>query len=68
VFRTAVLAGAAGYVIGVIVGIALVHFYSSREHDRAREALMTGFFFIGPAISVIAFVVLFLLQMTSQRR
>ncbi len=51
------LAGVAGYIAGVLIGIVLVNLLSSNRHDRAQEAVMTGFFFVGPAAAVLAFIV-----------
>ncbi|HMV85348.1 MAG TPA: hypothetical protein PLD20_33870 [Blastocatellia bacterium] len=52
-----VLAGIAGYIAGMLIGIVLVNLLSSNRHDRAQEAVMTGFFFVGPATAVLAFIV-----------
>lgn len=51
------LAGVIGYVAGVLIGIALVSLLSSNQHDRSQEAVMTGFFFVGPIAAVLTFVV-----------
>ncbi|HEX9003946.1 MAG TPA: hypothetical protein VGB07_28805 [Blastocatellia bacterium] len=51
------LAGAIGYVVGVLIGIVLVNLLSSNQHDRAQEAVMTGFFLVGPIVAILAFTV-----------
>jgi hypothetical protein len=36
--------------------MGLVNLMSSNSHDRSVEAAMTGAFFIGPLVAVLAFV------------
>lgn len=57
------LAGAIGYVAGVLIGIALVNLLSSNQHDRAQEAVMTGFFLVGPIVAVLAFAVTMIVKL-----
>jgi ABC-type antimicrobial peptide transport system permease subunit len=52
----AFLAALAGYVVGLVLGIGLVKAFSQNRHDRSMEAGMTGFFFAGPAVAVLAFL------------
>ena len=52
----ALLAALAGYVVGLFLGIGLVKAFSQNRHDKSMEAGMTGFFFAGPAVAVLAFL------------
>lgn len=50
-----VLAGmVVGYVVGALVGYALVSGLSGNTHDRSVEAAMTAAFVAGPAGAVLA--------------
>jgi hypothetical protein len=49
----ALLFGLGGYVLGAVLGYALVGVLSSNAHDKSLEAAMTGAFFTGPAGAVI---------------
>ncbi|WP_137392404.1 hypothetical protein [Rhodoligotrophos defluvii] len=43
-----------GYLVGAVVAYAAVQLLSGNTHDKALEALYSGFFFAGPAVSIIA--------------
>jgi ABC-type branched-subunit amino acid transport system permease subunit len=58
---------AGGYVVGVLLGIGLVEALSQNRHDRSVEAGMTGFFFAGPAIAALAFLVAIVWQWVARR-
>ena len=49
----ALLFGLGGYVLGAVVGYALVNALSSNAHDKDLEAAMTGAFLTGPLGAVI---------------
>lgn len=51
------LAAVIGYVVGLFGGMVLVNLLSSNTHDRSLEAAMTGAFFIGPLVAVLAFII-----------
>jgi hypothetical protein len=53
------LAALVGYAVGLFGGMGLVNLISSNTHDKSVEAAMTGAFFIGPLVAVIAFVATF---------
>lgn len=42
-----------GYISGVLLGILLISAISSKQ-DKSVEAVMTGFFFTGPILAVLA--------------
>jgi NhaP-type Na+/H+ or K+/H+ antiporter len=46
----------AGYILGGLGGMLLVHMLSSNRHDLSVEAVMTGAFVTGPAAALIGFV------------
>lgn len=46
-----------GYVVGVAIGMALIHLLSNNRHDLATEAAMTSAFVVGPLVALIAMVV-----------
>ncbi len=48
---------AAGYAVGLVVGMALVAMVSSNTHDRSQEMAMTAIFVTGPIGAIIGFVV-----------
>jgi hypothetical protein len=52
----ALLFSVLGYVLGVFAGIGLVNVYSSAKPDKAMEAVMTGFFYVGPLGAVLGFL------------
>ena len=56
-FGIALLWALGGYVAGAFGGGWLVSVLSSNTHDRSVEAAMTGAFFFGPALALIAFIV-----------
>jgi len=56
-----------GYIAGVLLGIGLVSALSQNRHDKSMEAGMTGFFFAGPALAVLAFLVSIVYQLVSRR-
>jgi len=56
VLGLALLIALAGYVIGVFLGIGLVKLSSSSRPDKNMEAVMTGFFYVGPAVAVLSFI------------
>jgi hypothetical protein len=61
------LAALVGYVVGLFGGMVLVNLLSSNTHDRSIEAAMTGAFFIGPLVAVVAFVVTLVYLVTRKR-
>ena len=46
-----------GYVLGAVGGGFVVYAITTNRHDRSMEAGMTGVFFLGPVVAVIAFLV-----------
>ena len=52
-----VVSAIGGYLVGAVVGHALIQRLSSNRHDRATEAVMTAAFVIGPLVAVIAMVI-----------
>lgn len=56
VFGLAFLIAIAGYLVGVLLGVAVVHLFSSPKPDKGTEAVMTGFFVVGPGVAVLAFI------------
>lgn len=56
-FGIALLFGLGGYAVGVFLGIALVHLFSAPKPDKSMEAVMTGFFAVGPTVAVLSFIV-----------
>ena len=55
-FGKALLGGILGYGLGVAVGIGLVSALGSPRPDSSQEAVMTGFFFVGPVVGLLAFL------------
>ena len=51
------LAAVIGYIVGLFGGMGLINLLSSNNHDRSLEAAMTGAFFIGPLVAVLAFII-----------
>jgi hypothetical protein len=49
------LAGAVGYVLGVVLGMLLVNLFSSNMHDKSVETAMSSFFVYGPIAALLAF-------------
>jgi hypothetical protein len=62
VFFISVAVAIGGYIIGLATGIALVHLFSSPKPDKSMEAVMTGFFYVGPLFAVAGFVVALIYQ------
>jgi hypothetical protein len=60
-FLFTVLGAIAGYIAGGLVGYLLVNLLSTNQHDRELEAAMTGAFFTGPLIAIIAAIIAFML-------
>ena len=58
---------AGGYIAGVLLGIGLVNAFSQNRHDKSMEAGMTGFFFAGPAVAVLAFLGSIVYQLIARR-
>ena len=52
----AFLCAIAGYGVGVLLGIGMVKLFSTPKPDKSMEAVMTGFFFVGPVVAVVTFV------------
>jgi hypothetical protein len=50
----ALLSSLGGYIAGVPLGVLLINTFSSNRHDRAQEAVMTGAFFVGPLVALLA--------------
>ena len=55
-FGLSLLAAVVGYIVGLFGGMGLLNLLSSNTFDRSMEAAMTGAFFIGPLVAVLAFV------------
>ena len=55
-FGLSLLAALVGYVVGLFAGMGLVNLFSSNTHDLSVEAGMTGAFFVGPLVAVLAFI------------
>ncbi len=53
----ALLVGLAGYAVGVLLGMVAVNLLSANQHDKAMEAAMTGFFFVGPILAILSVAV-----------
>ena len=60
----AILIAIGGYGVGVLAGIVLVNLFSSSKPDKSMEAVMTGFFFVGPVFAVLGFIGALLYQLT----
>ena len=67
IFGRALAFAAGGYVAGVLLGIGLVQAFSQNRHDKSMEAGMTGFFFAGPAVAVLAFAFSLVWQLIARR-
>ena len=52
-----------GYIIGLAMGITLVNLFSSPKPDKSAEAVMTGFFYVGPLFAVVGFIVTLIYQL-----
>jgi len=50
----AVAFGVGGYIVGALIGYALVVNLSDNTHDRELEAAMTSAFVIGPVAAIVA--------------
>lgn len=57
------LVGGLGYAGGVVIGMILINLVSTNQHDRGAEAAMTGFFFSGPLVALLAVIVWFVLRL-----
>ena len=57
-----------GYLLGAFGGGWLVSEFSSNIHDRSVEAAMTGAFFFGPALAVLAFIVAMVWRRAAPKR
>jgi ABC-type antimicrobial peptide transport system permease subunit len=55
-FAIALLGGILGYGLGVVIGIGLVNVLGSPRPDSSMEAVMTGFFYVGPAAALLGFL------------
>ena len=55
VFGLSLLIAFGGYIVGVLLGIGLVNVFSSSKPDKSMESVMTGFFYVGPAVAVLSF-------------
>ncbi|HET9223154.1 MAG TPA: hypothetical protein VFO07_11645 [Roseiflexaceae bacterium] len=67
-FGLSLLAGLVGYIVGLFGGMWLVSMLSPNTHDRTVEAAMTGAFFIGPLMAILAFVVTLIYLVTRKRK
>ena len=56
-FGLALLWAMGAYLLGAFGGGWLLSEFSSNIHDRSVEAAMTGAFFFGPALALLAFIV-----------
>ncbi len=54
-FLLTLLCTGVGYFVGVVGGAILVSLLSNKQ-DKSIESVMTGFFFTGPILAVLAFV------------
>jgi hypothetical protein len=50
----AIVFGVGGYLVGSLLGYALVSNLSDNAHDRGVEAAMTSAFVIGPFCAIVA--------------
>jgi hypothetical protein len=66
-FGIAVLVALVGYGLGVLGGIGLVDAFSSPKPDKSMEAVMTGFFYVGPAAAVLGFLGALFYQSTRRK-
>lgn len=62
-----ILAAVGGYVFGLFGGMVLIENVSSNTHDRSLEAAMTGAFVIGPAMAVLAVIVILVYRISRSR-
>lgn len=62
-----ILAAVGGYVFGLFGGMVLIENVSSNTHDRSLEAAMTGAFVIGPAMAVLAVIVVLVYRISRSR-
>ena len=60
----AILIAIGGYGVGVLAGIVLVNLFSSSKPDKSMEAVMTGFFFVGPILAILSFIASLIYQLT----
>ena len=67
IFGYALAFAGGGYIAGVLLGIGLVTAFSQNRHDKSMEAGMTGFFFAGPAVAVLAFLASIAYQLIARR-
>lgn len=58
----AILVALVAYAVGVGLGIVLVNLFSTNRHDRTVEAVMTGFFFGGPALAILTLIAFFVVR------
>ena len=66
VFALSVLIAIGSYVVGVFVGFGLVHVFS--DNRQSMQAMMTGTFYVGPALAVLGFVAALVFQLTHRSR
>jgi hypothetical protein len=66
-FGIAVLWGLGGYLVGAFGGGWAVSQFSSNVHDRSVEAAMTGAFFFGPALAIVAFIAALVWRRSAQK-
>ena len=55
-FAIGLLYAVVGYLVGAMLGYALISSQSSNTHDVSVEAAMTGAFVFGPLGATIAFI------------
>jgi len=61
-FGVALLAAILGYIVGLFGTIAAIELFSSNQHDKSLEGVMTGAFVSGPLIAVISVIVILALR------
>lgn len=66
IFIISIVVAIGSYIIGLALGITLVYLFSSPKPDKSMEAVMTGFFFVGPLFAVLGFIVAVIYQLTSR--
>lgn len=54
-------------LFGLFGGMVLIENVSSNTHDRSLEAAMTGAFVIGPAMAVLAVIVILVYRISRSR-
>lgn len=45
-----------GYAVGALLGMVAINLISTNQHDKAMEAAMTGFLFVGPLVAILSVI------------